>query len=116
MNVYIYSIKYYWEQLSKLPKLSVKDIAKVDEPIRMYCYACYGYLEMLNNYDFSQLSLKFSSNGNNLLFMAAYFGNIKLIKYLVIRGFNIYLKNNYNENVFLKALYNKDVNIKTLKY
>ena len=116
MNIYIYSIKYYWDQLSKLPKLSVEDISKVDEQEQMFLYAYYNHFDIIRKYNLNELSKQFNSNGENLLLMAAYFNNIKLIKYLVIRGFNIYLKNNNNENVFLKALYNKEVNIKTLKY
>jgi ankyrin repeat protein len=112
---HIYSINYNWGELPELPKLSMEDIAKVDEPVQMYLYAYYNHFGIMRKYNLNEL-IKTNHIGDNLLLMAAYFGNIKLIKYLIIRGINIYFKNYYNENLFLRALYNKDVNIKTLQY
>ena len=104
MEKYIKLIKKNWSELKKLPKLYVEDIIKVDEPMRMYLYACYGYLEMLNNYDFAQLSITINENNDNLLLLAAYFLNIELIEYLENMGLNINYTNNNGLNTYLIAV------------
>ncbi len=55
MKTYIKLIKENWKKLSKLPKLFAEDIAKVNEPEKMYLYAFYGYLDILYTYNIEQL-------------------------------------------------------------
>jgi ankyrin repeat protein len=113
MEVYIRLIKGSLIQLSKLPKLYVEDIAKVDEPERMYLYAFYGYLEILYTYNIEQLSLKLIK-GNDLFILAIYKSNFELIEYLIANGFDIHNKYSYGCNVYLLAsCFN---NIKLMEY
>ena len=116
INFYISHLKYSWYYLIKLPKLNLRDIAKVDEPMRMYFYAYYGYFNMLNKYNSAQLSIKINDNGDNLMLLAIYIerNNIKLIEYLESRGFDIHYKIKNNNNIYLCAIYKG--NIKLIKY
>ncbi len=106
MEAYIKNIKYSWYNLTKLPKLNRTDIAKVNEPMRMYLYAFYGYFNMLNKYNLEQLSITINYPGDNLMLLAIYIkkNNIKLIEYLESQGLDIHYKNKDNLNTYLCAI------------
>jgi ankyrin repeat protein len=114
MKTYIKLIKEDWKELSKLPKLSAEDIAKVNEPERMYLYAFNGYFEILYTYKIDQLSLKINKENDNLFLLAICKNNFELIEYLIANGFDIHYKNNYGSNAYLYAALNG--HIETLKY
>ena len=114
MERYELLIKTSWSKLKKLPKLSVEDIAKVKEPVRMYLYAFYGHLDIMDTYDFDQLSIKINEKNDNLFLMAVYSENIELLKYLESRGLDINYKNKINWNAYICAV--KINNIKIMDY
>ena len=116
MEAYIKNIKYSWYNLTKLPKLNRTDISKVDEPMRMYLYAFYGYFNMLNKYNLAQLSITLNLNEDNLMLLAIFIkrNNIKLIEYLESRGLDIHYKSRDNINTYLCAIQMN--NIKLINY
>ena len=85
MERYESLIRTNWRELKKLPKLSVEDIAKVDEPMIMYLYAFYGHLDIMDTYDFDQLSITINEQNDNLILISVYFENIELLEYLESR-------------------------------
>ena len=111
---YLYNITNGWKMLKEMPKLKAKDISNYDEPYRMYLYTYYGYIKELRKYDLESLSLIINDNNDNLFLLAAYVGNIKIMKYLESVGVNINHKNVYKLSAYLTAVYNG--NIKSMKY
>lgn len=105
INRYAYINRAKINKLKKLKKLNIskEEIAKYDEPQRMYIYCYFGYFKELCE------SIKYFKSFNSFIselsLIAAYTGNTKILKYLIK---NNYLDMNitdisYNSNCFLIA-------------
>ena len=105
---------YYCSELKMLPKLSIKEILKYEEPYKMALLFFYGYSSMYKKYELIDLNryINIWSDINLYLFLI-YCGNIKEIKYLVSKGINIH-NFKYIYNAYLIAVYNE--NIRLMKY
>jgi hypothetical protein len=104
LNDYLYSLNHEWSTLSYLPVLSVKEIDAIDDNnIRMCFYLLYDYLEFYNYKKNKLINTHYNIYKDNLLLLASYFGKIKIIKYLLKRGFDINYKNVYAKNAYLHA-------------
>ena len=127
---YIYII-YDWHSLYKLPILTIKDIeTKINderyyfnEIQRMYFHCYYGYFNKLKDYIYKEINTLLceynrnrisSIRTNNLYLMAAYTGNIKIMRYLEKHKINIHYKNDYQWNALMYAASNGK--IKVIKY
>jgi ankyrin repeat protein len=106
---------YYYSVFKKLPKLSIKDILKYEEPYKMALLFFYGYSSMYKKYDFIDLNRYINTWSDiNLFFFLIYCKNIKGIKYLVSKGINIHKCNSLGVNNYLLAVYTG--HIKIIKY
>jgi hypothetical protein len=115
LNEYIYGLNHEWSTLSYLPVLSVKEIDTIsDNNTRMCFYLLYNYLEFYNYKKNKLINTQYNKYKDNLLLFASYFGKIKIIKYLLKRGFDINHKNVYNKNAYLLACISGK--LETVKY
>ncbi len=103
---------YYCSELKMLPKLSIKEILKYEEPYKMALLFFYGYSSMYKKYEFVDLN-RYINKWVNLFLFLIYFEKIKEIKYLVSKGINIH-NFKYIYNAYLIAVYNE--NIRLMKY
>ena len=102
---YIYCINSQISKFKILPKLSIKDIQKYEEPYKMCFYFFYGYYSMYKKYELVDLNRCINKKlKTNLFMLISNCGNIKEIKYLVSKGVDFH-KCGYNKfNVYLIAV------------
>ena len=105
LNEYIYFLNNCeWSTLSFFDVLSAKEIDTIsDNNIRMCFYSLYGHLEFYNYKKNKLINTYFNRSRDNLLLLSSYFGKLKIIKYLLKRGFDINYKNSYGRNAYLYA-------------
>jgi len=115
---YIISLSKLSEYIYKLPKLSKKDIClnQHSDYEKIILFGFYEYYDELDKFDINQLIIGDKNKwGTNILFIAAYYNKIRLIKYLLARGININISNNEGFNAYISIFFNENVKIKTLK-
>ncbi len=118
MNRYLDCLKHfdfnYCSELKKLPKLSIKNILKYEEPYKMTLLFFYGYSSMYKKYELVDLN-RYINKWVNLFLFLVYCQNINEIKYLVSKGVDINkFDNDLGLNAYLIAAYT--CNIKIIKY
>ena len=106
---------YYNTDFKKLPKLSIKDIQKYNEPYKMALLFFYGYYSMYKKYELVDLNRYINKCIRiDLFLLMATCGNIKEIKYLVSKGINIHKCYSSGVNAYLITV--NSGNIKLMKY
>lgn len=96
MDLYTETLRNYitWENLKNLPRLSLEQICLYEGNYKIVLLIYYGY----NNYfkqNYNNVKL------NNIIYLfSAYFGKIKIMKYLDSRGPYIYYDREFNAYVF----------------
>ena len=114
---YIELLTTNWINLKTLQKLNEEEIMIYDEPYRMYLLCFYKYNNKFKEQNYTITNLYKYINeyfDMHIYFMAAFIGNIKIMKYLESRGMDINYKNNEDCNAYLCATINGQ--IKTIKY
>jgi ankyrin repeat protein len=114
MDIYISNIRYNWESLAKLPTLTQEDIAKVNEPERMYLYVYYGYLNELRNYSPTQIKTLIGTN--NIFLLAAFRNNLNIMKYLYTKLNNKFIRYNNKDGMNAYFVASSYGHIKIIKY
>jgi ankyrin repeat protein len=109
------SFFYYCSELKMLPKLSIKEILKYEEPYKMALLFFYGYSSMYKKYELVDLNRYINKRYYiNLFLFLICCQNIKGIKYLVSKGIDIHKCDILKYNAYLIAIYYK--NIRLVKY
>lgn len=111
---YITRDKYYYHMINKYPILTPENIKEYDFHYQILLYTYYGYnKELINlNITYDDFSISFNYSYNNIFNMAAYKGNIKLLKYFKSK-FLPYDNLRYTESINFAAF---NAKLKTLKY
>ena len=123
MKDYKYYLFYDYQKLKTLKPLTKNEIELFSEPYRMYLYCWFenerslfenerGLFEKLKAYSINDLGKQLGVN--NLYFLAAYKGNIKILKFLESRGIDIYKMCSLERNAYLIAV--EGGSLKTMKY
>jgi ankyrin repeat protein len=100
--------------LTLYDKLTKKQIAQYDYPWNMFLYAFYNYTKELDQFDLNQINNE-RMWGFNILLLSINYGKLKVVKYLISRNVNLYVKESYNgNNIYMLAAYVG--NLKMLKY
>jgi hypothetical protein len=100
--------------LTLYDKLTKKQIAQYDYPWNMFLYAFYNYTKELDQFDLNQINNE-RMWGFNILLLSINYGKLKVVKYLISRNVNLYVKESYNgNNIYMLAAYVG--NLKILKY
>lgn len=127
---YLLKYEHNWNFLDELGTISFDEIATYEEPVKMYLYAYFGYKEHIKkNYNSQPILeyidgelcnfmffciyindidlLKFNIDinyydryGDNAYLKAAYYGKIKIMKYLETIGFDIKYHNFNNRDAY----------------
>ena len=92
VGYHISYIENCWDKLKYLNILDKKHINNIKEPYKMYLYVYYGFLSELKKYSYNELILSINDVTPNLYLLAAFINNIKIMKYLENRGFNVNIK------------------------
>ena len=108
----ISSASYLLELYDKLTK---KQIAQYDYPWNMFLYAFYNYTKELDQFDLNQINDEYIGMwGFNILLLSINYGKLKVVKYLISRNVNLYVKDSCKNNIYMLAAYVG--NLKILKY
>jgi hypothetical protein len=115
MDAYQESIFYFFNGIKEYKKLNKKQIAKYKYPWNMFLYAIYNYTKELNQFDLNQINNELIGNYRklNILSFSAFYGKIKVVKYLISRNANLFVKD-YCNNIYMLAV--EGGNLKMLKY
>lgn len=118
MDTYLSYIKSSWKSLIPCNKLSVESIDELSSEYdleKMFLYAFYGYNDSLNKYSFDQLKRCINSKDDNICYVAIARGNMKLLEYLIDRGFDLHKTYDHKNNLCYRVavIYNQ---IEMMKY